>query len=342
MIVDPRVTDAVAKVFDGHLLTRVEILLLLSINPHSTEAGFVMAAADAINRAASEHKAEVHAQIGVNLSPCPKNCSFCAFAAKNHVFKERNEFSVEDVIELALTAEATGANAIFLMATGDYPFGKFTEMSHEVGWKLHPETVMIANVGDFNSKEALQLREAGYTGIYHAVRMGEGRATNIAPETRISTVKAARDAGLLIGTCVEPIGPEHSIEEIAEKTIIARDMNPCYSGAMRRISIPRSEMERFGMISEYRMAYFVAVVRLAMGRDVIGNCTHEPNVLGATTGANLFWAEVGTNPRDTEVDTSKGRGSDVKSCIKMFEEADFEMVRGPSVIYSENNFRERH
>jgi biotin synthase len=96
------------------------------------------------------------------------------------------------------------------------------------------------------------------------------------------------------------------------------------------------------MISEYRMAYFVAVVRLAMGRDVIGNCTHEPNVLGATTGANLFWAEVGTNPRDTEVDTSKGRGSDVKSCIKMFEEADFEMVRGPSVIYSENNFRERH
>jgi biotin synthase len=172
--------------------------------------------------------------------------------------------------------------------------------------------------------------------------MGEGRATNIAHETRISTVKAARDAGLLIGTCVEPIGPEHSIEEIAEKTIIARDMNPCYSGAMRRISIPRSEMERFGMISEYRMAYFVAVVRLAMGRDVIGNCTHEPNVLGATTGANLFWAEVGTNPRDTEVDTSKGRGSDVKSCIKMFEEADFEMVRGPSVIYSENNFRERH
>ena len=112
-------------------------------------------------------------------------------------------------------------------------------------------------------------------------------------------------------------------------------MKPCYSGAMRRITIPGSEMEKYGMISEYRMAFLVAVVRLAMGRDLVGNCTHEPNMLGATAGANLFWAEVGTNPRDTEVDTSKGRGLDVRSCTEMFKEADFEMLKGPSIIYSE-------
>lgn len=75
-----------------------------------------------------------------------------------------------------------------------------------------------------------------------------------------------------------------------------------------------------------------------MGRDLIGNCTHEPNILlGATAGGNLFWAEVGTNPGDTEVDTSKGRGSDVRSCIEMFKEADFDVFQGLSVIYSENN-----
>ena len=38
-----------------------------------------------------------------------------------------------------------------------------------------PETVMIANIGDFGYGEAKQLKDAGYTGIYHAVRMGEGR-----------------------------------------------------------------------------------------------------------------------------------------------------------------------
>ena len=200
---------------------------------------------------------------------------------------------------------------------------------------LKPETVMVANIGDFDYNAATHLKDAGYTGIYHAVRMGEGRDTNIKPEVRLKTIEVARDAGLLIGTCVEPIGPEHSIDEIVEKILIAREIQPCFSGAMRRITIHGSRLEKYGMISEYHMAYLVAVVRLAMGKDLIGNCTHEPNKLGAISGANLFWAEVGTNPRDTTIETSKGRGLDILSCIEMFKEADFDILNGPSRIYSE-------
>ena len=134
----------------------------------------------------------------------------------------------------------------------------------------------------------------------------------------------------MIGTCVEPIGPEHSTEELADKILLGREMGPCFNGAMRRINIPGSPLDRHGMISEYRLAFLVAVVRLAMGREVIGNCTHEPNLLGATAGANLFWAEAGTNPRDTEAETSKGRGMGVKSCMELFRQADFDILRGPS------------
>jgi biotin synthase len=333
------VENIVHKVFDGQFLKREDIIYLLRIDHQSIDATFIMNAANGITRAASKGKAEVHAQIGLNLSPCPNNCSFCAFAAKNGVFKDRTELSIEEIVQLALRAEGDGANAIFLMTTADYPCGKFIEISREARRQLKRETVMIANIGDFEYEEGKLLKEAGYTGIYHAVRMGEGKDTKIAPETRLRTVKAAHDAGLLIGTCVEPIGPEHSIDEIADKILIGREMNPCYSGAMRRISIPGSELERFGMISEYRLAFLVAVVRLAMGRELIGNCTHEPNILGAIAGTNLFWAEVGTNPRDTEVETSRGRGLKVKSCIEVFKEADFDILQGPSVIYSVNCFR---
>jgi biotin synthase len=333
-----KVNEIVGKVHDGDFITRTEIEYLLEIDPHSMDGGFIMTAANSITRTAFQGKAEVHAQIGLNLSPCPNNCSFCAFAARNGVFKDRNELSIEEIVQLALRAEGDGANAIFLMTTADYPCGKFIEISKEVRRQLKRRTVMIANIGDFKYEEAKQLKEAGYTGIYHAVRMGEGKDTKIAPETRLRTVKAAREAGLLIGTCVEPIGPEHSIDEIADKILIGREMNPCYSGAMRRISIPGSELERFGMISVYRLAFLVAVARLAMGRELIGNCTHEPNILGAVAGANLFWAEVGTNPRDTEVETSKGRGMDVKSCMEMVKEADFNILQGPSAIYRENKY----
>ena len=63
------------------------------------------------------------------------------------------------------------------------------------------------------------------------------------------------------------------MDEIVEKILIGRKLNPCYSGAARRINIPGSELEPFGMISEYRLAFLVAVVRLAMGRALVGNCT---------------------------------------------------------------------
>ena len=336
MKIDTKIITYVKKVFDGSVLNRDEINYFLTVTPHSVESGYIMASADSISRLASNGKAEVHAQIGVNLAPCPKNCSFCAFAAQNKVFTQKTELTMEEIIQLSAKAEREGANALFFMATGDYPFSKFVEISQEVRRKLNPHTVMIANIGDFDYNEAKDLKDAGYTGIYHAVRMGEGKDTKIQPHTRLNTVKAAQEAGLFVGTCVEPIGPEHTIDEITEKILIGRDIEPCYSGAMRRITIPNSPLEKYGMISEYRMAFLVAVVRLAMGRDVIGNCTHEPNILGATSGANLFWAEAGSNPRDTEDDTSKGRGLDVRSCINMFNEADFDMLSDPSLIYSNN------
>jgi hypothetical protein len=121
------------------------------------------------------------------------------------------------------------------------------------------------------------------------------------------------------------------IKKKGEATLeeLIQNLNPTEQALRREFAV-------YGMISEYRLAFLVTVVRLAMGKDLIGNCTHEPNLLGPGTGANLFWAEVGTNPRDTESETSKGRGMDVNTCMEMFKEADFNILQGPSMIYREN------
>src|SRR4030042_5982801 len=116
-VIGSKVNEIVDKVFDGHFITRKEIVSLLGIDPHSMEGGFIMVAANSITRAASQGKAEVHAQIGLNLSPCPNNCSFCAFAAKHGVFKDTKELSIEEIVQSALSAEADGAHAIFFMTT---------------------------------------------------------------------------------------------------------------------------------------------------------------------------------------------------------------------------------
>ena len=220
------------------------------------------------------------------------------------------------------------------MATGVFPFGRFLEYGAAAREALAPDTLLIANVGDFDVDGAKALRDAGFGGVYHAVRLGEGEVTRIPVDRRLKTFVAAREAGLSLGTCLEPVGPEHTTAELVEKLIITRDADPIYSGSARRIAIAGTELAAHGMVSEARMAHILAVVRLALQLSIPGNCTHEPNGQGAAAGANLFWAERGANPRDTLEWTEEGRGRSVQQCREILREAEWEVLDGPSRFHT--------
>ncbi|MGB9716348.1 MAG: radical SAM protein [Thermodesulfovibrionales bacterium] len=322
------------KALSGEILNAKEISSLFEVPLFSYDSALIQSAARKMCEDTSNGLAEVHAQIGLDIAPCPRNCLFCSFASCNGIFSEIIELTIEEVVKRALEFESDGANAIYLMTTSRYPFEKFIEVTQEVRKSIRGDTILIANIDDFSEKQAIKLKDVGFSGIYHAVRMGEGRDTNIPPEKRLKTINNAKSAGLLIGTCVEPIGPEHSIEELVEKTIITRDINPVFSGAMRRITIPKTELSKHGTVSEARMAHIVAVVRLSMGYNIMGNCTHEPNIIGVASGANLIWAETGSNPRDTEKETEGKRGLTVQQCRQIFREAEWDILVGPSKIFS--------
>jgi biotin synthase len=328
------VDKAVGEAFDGRPVSDPdEIARLFELPLFSRDSALLMAAARELSHLACDGKAEVHAQTSLNVSPCPRNCRFCAFAQCNGVFTEPKEVPLEDVTRQCRQFEADGANAVFLMCTGTYPFDRFVERGAAVREALRPETVLIANVGDFDVEQGRRLREAGFAGVYHALRLGEGEVTSIPPERRLATFRAAREAGLSLGTCLEPIGPEHSTEELVEKLLITRDAEPAYSGSARRIPLPGTSLGQLGQVSEARMAHILALVRLVLPLEVRGNCTHEPNALGAAAGANLLWAEVGGNPRDTRERTEEGRGKSVAECREVLREAEWDCLEGPSVFY---------
>jgi len=123
-------------------------------------------------------------------------------------------------------------------------------------------------------------------------------------------------------------------EELAEMIIFTASFNPSYSGAARRIAIPDTQMAELGMINELRMSQIVAVTRLGIPRTVMGNCTHEPCTLGAVAGANLFWAELGANPRDIKARTEEGRGDTVEHCATLFKESCWNVWNGQSRYYN--------
>ncbi|NPU85708.1 MAG: radical SAM protein [Syntrophaceae bacterium] len=324
------VDDLLKKTRDGATLSGEDLVFLLGLPPDSADAYRVLAEGNRVSREITGNRAEVHAQLALNLAPCPCDCLFCSFAQVNGVFTEETRLSAEEAVAYARRFEADGANAVYVMTTARYPFGLFLEVSREIRRSLKPETILVANVGDQPPERAMQIREAGYAGVYHALRLREGADTLIPPARRKESIRAFREAGLAVGTCVEPLGPEHTNEEIAEAILFTASVKPAYSGAARRIAIPGTEIARRGMINELRMAQIVAVTRLGVPRSVLGNCTHEPCTLGGLGGANLFWAESGANPRDTEEATEKGRGLSVPDCRKLFHECGWGVLDGVS------------
>jgi biotin synthase len=292
-----------------------------------------MAEANRISKELTGNRAEVHAQFALNSAPCSCNCAFCSFSRENKVFTQENRITAEEAVAYAKRFELDGANAVFIMTTAQYPLSLFLDMSREIRRNLDPGTVLVANVGDQSLENAQKIKDAGYTGVYHALRLREGADSGLAPEKRKESISHFLEAGLKVGTCVEPVGPEHSNEELADMILFTASFNSAFSGAARRIPIPGTPLASKGAITELRMAQIVAITRLAVPRTVAGNCTHEPCTLGGMAGANLFWAEAGANPRDTQEKTEESRGETVDSCRSIFRESGWDTLSGPSRFY---------
>lgn len=302
-------------------LTRDEALALMQIELHSRKAYALMETADRMSRRRFANKGETHFHIGLNVEPCPMDCRFCSLTREAGIFTEKVEFSQKEVVAWAKAGEAEGADALNIMTTGTYPFNRLLKIGRLL--KKTASIPLVANTRDINHKEGEQLLDAGFVGFYHAVRLGEGRDTPLKPERRIETIRVIRDVGLRWMNCVEPVGPEHDAEEIIDRMFLARLYGATYSGVMRRINFPGSPMEKFGMTSELEMAKMVAVSRLVMADVPSAHCTHEPHAASLMAGANLFFSEVGSSPRDGTADTGKGRGRNTADCGRLLKEMDW-------------------
>ena len=329
-----KVKDLLRKSLEDEPFSKSELVQLLRYPEDSPENYLVMAEANRQSKELTQNQAEVHAQLALNLAPCPCNCVFCSFAESNGIFKDETRLSPNQAVRYAKQFEIEGANAVYIMSTAHYPFELFIEMSQEIRRHLKADTMLIANVGDLSLEHAKKIKETGYSGVYHALRLREGLDTTLSPKARKNTIRNFQEAGLSVGTCVEPVGPEHSNEELAEAILFTGSFDPSFSGAARRIAIPGTQMASRGMISELRLAQIVAITRLSVPRTVLGHCTHEPCSLGAGAGANLFWAEAGANPRDVEEKTEEGRGETLESCKRIFRECGWKIWDGPSRYFN--------
>lgn len=299
--------ELIEKARKGRGLDREEALALLSgTKLGSREMYLAMQAADQVSRRQFGNIGAVLAQIGVDWSPCPANCGFCAFAERSGVVKEPFQLGVEEVVRLARELRAEGAMGLSIMTTASYPFESVVEIAQAVRDAAGKGFPLVANVGDMSGSQAGSLAEAGFTGIYHCIRLGEGRDTGLEPSSRRSTIRTAKEAGLMVFSCIEPIGPEHTAEEIVDLVYEHLDLGVAALATMRRYAVPGTPLFAKGTITEAELARISSIVRLAVGYRVLSFGNHEPSTLPLISGANTITAEVWANPRKGELERVAG------------------------------------
>ncbi len=322
------------KALDWQDISREEALVLMKVDERSPEMYALMSAANRMTREQFNDTAEIISQVGINNGPCPKNCKFCFFGEAWGQIREPMELSAEQVVFRAKEFEKAGANAVLLMTTANYPFEKYIEIGREVRKALAPGMPLCANIGDLSPAEVRQLEDAGFTAANHTFRLREGTDTCIDVKTRKKTLEAIRDSGLALTSCLEPIGPEHTNEEIVDLMFLAiKEYRPSLFSTMNRVPVPGTPFGDKGTISKMQLAKATAVARIVCGRDIENFSVHPPSSITLASGANSVAAEVGANPRDTAEETSRGIGLSVENCKKILKDADYRILEGYSKAF---------
>ncbi|MBA4387402.1 MAG: radical SAM protein [Verrucomicrobia bacterium] len=304
---------------------------LLGLEENSFEAGLLKAAANVISRKRFKGRAVVLGQIGLEIAPCPGNCLFCAFG-EGHTRLPSGRLSTTDILARARNFSRTGdLFALFLMTMHDFNMERLLTLVRTLRNRLPRQTQIVLNIGDFDIVRARELRSAGANGAYHILRLREGIDTALNPAARIRTIESIKQAGMNLYYGCEPVGPEHSPQELAQQIMVGVQYGCFQHCAMRRIAVPGSPLARRGQITEQRLAQITAVLALATleCKETRNIAVHEPNLLGLAAGANAIYAETGANPRDSKAETTTGRGLDIPGCRRMFIESGFEsLLRG--------------
>jgi len=331
MQLEQNVKRVLANALEGRAPSKSECATLLRLAPDSLETAALKATADVVSRRRFDNKGILLAQIGIETAPCPGNCRFCAFG-KDHTAFESSQLPLDEILSRARAFSQDGdLFALFLMTMHEFKLDRLLTIVERVRGEIPAHTQIVVNVGDFDRVQAGEMRAAGAGGAYHVCRLREGIDSSLDPAVRRKTFEAIRGAGLDFYYCCEPIGPEHSPEELADQMFLGVEFGCLQHAAMRRVFVPGAPLAHRGQITESRLAQVVAVIALAtLGlKETKQIAVHEPNLLGLAAGANTVYAETGANPRDTEADTSGNRGLDIVACRKMLYEAGFAgLVRG--------------
>ncbi len=311
----------------GELLEPTEAILVLHEELQGELLQRIYAEADRRTRAGWKNQGRVWSAIGVDSALCSRNCKFCSHGAAWGVFEKPHELSVEEVLEHVARLAPHKPDWITLRTTQDYGIDRLCHLVREVRKAAPPESEIVVNTGEFGVDDAKKLRQAGASVVYHTIRLREGCDTGLTVEDRIATLRAMQVAGLKMAALVEPLGPEHTDEEIVEAAFRLKPYDIRLGGVMARVPIPGTPLYELGEVSKERQIRVVALTRLIYGPEVDAICIHPPIPEAMQAGANTVVVESGAIPRDQDMSSAPWRGFSPLDAHNLFGDRGFVVNR---------------
>ena len=298
--------DIFTNIQNNNPLTREEALALLTIPVGSGDYYKLLDLSNQLSRITYDNKGKLFAQLGLDHQPCSVNCKFCSLACSNCTDTQVVIHPVDKIAKDIEKLMTLSVDELFLMTTADFSQDEFLEYG-KLARKIIPENMpLVANVGDFDEAYGKELAKVGFTGVYHICRLGEGVDTDATIEMRIATMEAIKASGMELYYCVEPIGPEHSDEQLVTEMLRILDYPVSVMAVMKRVAVENTLTYSRGEITNARLAQICAVTNLVV-RPTRAMGVHEPNELCLMAGANQIYCELGSNPRDNQIYTERGR-----------------------------------
>jgi biotin synthase len=237
--------------------------------------------------------------------------------------KTEKIYTLPEIIAQAREYVASEVHFVVLRTTQYYPLDTLAGFARAIREEVRGDYELIVNPGDFDLPAANRLYENGVNGVYHAIRLREGTDTPFCPEYRMNTLQAIKSSPLNLIHLVEPVGPEHSYGEIADRFLCAVEHGAYISGIMARIPVKGTPLGNIPQLSDAEIAKITAVLRLSGGSVVRHICVHPASAAAVRSGGNVAVVETGAIPRDNRPATGKWLNFDAHSAKKLFEENGF-------------------
>ncbi len=323
MKVRDAIDSAAKKCLASEVLTRDEMVRLLDIPVGGAEDDYLRETARRAAHQLTGSRGYIWCAVGMDFVPCTMNCSFCSFGEKWHVIKENRCVTEAEIFESVRRYAAGGAAYIILRTTEFYSIDKLLEYVPRIRREVPGGYALMLNTGEMTREIAEKVAAGGIYGAYHALRLREGRDTPFDVQTRIDTMRSISASPLKLISLTEPIGPEHSSEEIADCFLNAVDCGAVMGGAMARFPVPGTPFAGTRRLSDGEMAHIVAVLRLSGGSAIRDICVHPASDLAMRSGANVLVVECGAIPRDAVYAESDWAQTDMALARRRLTEAGY-------------------